>query len=88
MKGIYEYIIITCVSYASLRAVSSFPNHPPPYLCKEGWPWALNSLALSRSNSRSARRREPTLSCGSDCNAVQVLHLRSMKTPHWFKKSR
>ena len=48
-------------------------------------PWALNSLSLPGSNPG---RREPTLSCSSDWNTVKVLHLRRMKTPHWFKTSR
>ena len=56
-------MIITGVSYVSLRVVSTFPDHLPPYLCNESRPWALNIQSLPGSNPG---RREPTLSCGSN----------------------
>ena len=47
--------------------------------------WAFNSLSLP---GRDPGRREPALFCGCDCDAVQVLHLRRMKTPTRLKWSR
>ena len=62
MNGLYDYIIITCVSYASSHAVSSFPNHLPLYLCNKSLPLIYSSCCLPR-------RRSPSPPIVTSCSA-------------------
>ena len=62
MNGLYDYIIITCVSYASSHAVSSFPNHLPLYLCNKSRPLTYSSCCLPR-------RRSPSPPIVTSCSA-------------------
>jgi hypothetical protein len=62
VNGLYDYIIITCVSYASSHAVSSFPNHLPLYLCNKSRPLTYSSCCLPR-------RRSPSPPIVTSCSA-------------------
>jgi hypothetical protein len=62
VNRLYHYIIITCVSYASLHAVSSFPNHLPLYLCNKSRPLTYSSWCL-------LRRRSPSPPIVTSCSA-------------------
>jgi len=62
VNRLYHYIIITCVSYASLHAVSSFPNHLPLYLCNKSRPLTYSSCCL-------LRRRSPSPPIVTSCSA-------------------
>ena len=79
MNGLYDYIIITCVSDASSRVVLSFLNHLLVHLYNESQP-------LVHSSCRRARCRSPSSPSVTSCSAsrqhtpLAALLLRRLRT--------